>query len=360
MANALAALGRSNAMQNTMGMLGSISAYKQGEARIAVNEEIAEKMKRQAAVEEEARVKAKKLNPVAGLASRFRGGENSTNWKMALEIATSKGMINNDSGQPAISNEDEGIMGEFLGTPAMQRKIQANKISDIENEMKALKSQEAEGEDGKPGKELNPKQKEQYAALDKERIAAYADNIALVQYQKSQYDKANAAILADEKAKAEKKKADALAVHQIAERLLKEGKEGPLTFEQRKELKAIGPDKGDKPTKEEKKLKDIKIDFKYNLGQYNSASRGVGQFVPDENKEKVAEDSFKRMQVLAQQYKDSGGDLADLGLDVNAEKGKEKMPEMPSAKDHKGKTIRDTQTNKRYKSDGKDWIEIKE
>ena len=211
MANALAALGRSNAMQNTMGMLGSISAYKQGEARIAVNEEIAEKMKRQAAVEEEARVKAKKLNPVAGLASRFRGGENSTNWKMALEIATSKGMINNDSGQPAISNEDEGIMGEFLGTPAMQRKIQANKISDIENEMKALKSQEAEGEDGKPGKKMGPKELEQYNKLDKERIAAYADNIALVQYQKAQYDKAKAATLAAEKEKAAKLKEERAA-----------------------------------------------------------------------------------------------------------------------------------------------------
>ena len=64
------------------------------------------------------------------------------------------------------------------------------------------------------------------------------------------------------------------------------------------------------------------------------------------------------MQVLAQQYVDAGGDLADLGIDINA-KAEEQIPEMPPAKDHKGKIIRDTVTKKRYKSDGKNWIEIK-
>jgi hypothetical protein len=34
------------------------------------------------------------------------------------------------------------------------------------------------------------------------------------------------------------------------------------------------------------------------------------------------------------------------------------MTEMPPAAAHKDKTIRDTETGKRYKSDGKNWVEV--
>ena len=152
-----------------------------------------------------------------------------------------------------------------------------------------------------------------------------------------------------EDAKAAQLKADALAKSQELQR---------KNVLEAARIRSSGA--GEKPTKKEKKLIDLKADFKYNLSQYNSATRGVGQYIPDENKEKVAKESFDRMEVLAKEYKNSGGDPADLGIDVEPQKKTStELPEMPPAKDHKGKTIRDTQTNKRYTSNGKAWVEIK-
>ena len=108
------------------------------------------------------------------------------------------------------------------------------------------------------------------------------------------------------------------------------------------------------------KLESLKKNFFSLINKSRSMEAGVGQFVPDENKAQIAEEIMGQATKLAEQYKAAGGDLSDLGLDANAkEKAKDEMPEMPSAKEHKGKTIRDTQTKKRYKSDGKEWIEIK-
>ena len=108
-----------------------------------------------------------------------------------------------------------------------------------------------------------------------------------------------------------------------------------------------------------KELESLKSDFMQQIGRYYSAKRGVGQFVPDPNKEEVAKEAHKSAMGIAKQYVAAGGDWGDLGLeDPRKDKPEQKAENMPPASEHKGKVIRDTQTGKRYRSDGKHWIEI--
>lgn len=78
---------------------------------------------------------------------------------------------------------------------------------------------------------------------------------------------------------------------------------------------------------------------------------------------KVVEDLAKRLFMTLKRYRDKGGDPKRLGFDLDVlevqEKQSEIMDIMPDASEHKGKIIRDTETGKRYKSDGKQWVEIK-
>ena len=113
---------------------------------------------------------------------------------------------------------------------------------------------------------------------------------------------------------------------------------------------------------EGKTLESLKSDYMQTMGRYWSAKRGEGQFIEDPNAQQVAKEALKAAVVMAGQYKDRGGNIKDLGIDEAALEGKdtqEEMAEMPSPTDHKGKTLRDTKTNKRFRSDGKKWIEIK-
>ena len=75
-------------------------------------------------------------------------------------------------------------------------------------------------------------------------------------------------------------------------------------------------------------------------------------FVPDENKEQIAKKMLNRADRLAKQYKKLGGDLSDLGRNVGLPEG------LPSAEENKGRIVRDTETGKRYRSDGVEWREI--
>lgn len=61
-------------------------------------------------------------------------------------------------------------------------------------------------------------------------------------------------------------------------------------------------------------LKDIKKDYMQSIGRSNSAKRGVGQFVPDPNSEKVAAQEKARADELADLFVESGGKLSQLGL----------------------------------------------
>lgn len=86
--------------------------------------------------------------------------------------------------------------------------------------------------------------------------------------------------------------------------------------------KAIGKKKPIKPTTgktpKEKGLKEFSDLYKYHIGQYNQASRGVGQFIEDPNKERVARESLKRAITIAIQHKKAGGNPADLGITPEA------------------------------------------
>jgi len=54
--------------------------------------------------------------------------------------------------------------------------------------------------------------------------------------------------------------------------------------------------------------------YKYHIGQYNQASRGVGQFIEDPNKERVAKESLERALTIAIQHKKAGGNPSALGI----------------------------------------------
>lgn len=75
-----------------------------------------------------------------------------------------------------------------------------------------------------------------------------------------------------------------------------------------------GADKDIKTEKNEKKLKGLKTSYEKTVGRYNAASMGVGQFIPDPNRQVVADQEKKRAVNLAIQYKKSGGNPEDLGI----------------------------------------------
>lgn len=66
--------------------------------------------------------------------------------------------------------------------------------------------------------------------------------------------------------------------------------------------------------KTEKNLKSLAATFQKHLSTYNSASRGVDQFLPNPNAERIAKESFKRAITVATQYKAAGGDPKKLGI----------------------------------------------
>jgi len=66
--------------------------------------------------------------------------------------------------------------------------------------------------------------------------------------------------------------------------------------------------------KDPKNLKEISTWFKWHLGQYNSAKRGVGQYIKDPNKDQIAQDELGRAATMAKRYLEKGGNVEDLGL----------------------------------------------
>jgi len=127
---------------------------------------------------------------------------------------------------------------------------------------------------------------------------------------------------------------------------------------------------GAKETKEEKRkqkrLDGLSSDYYQQVGRGYSAERGTGQFIPDENKAAVAGKAYDSSMIIAQQYVNEGGKWEDLGLEDPSKAPEAKDGDFvaqlneshPPAK-FKGKTGTDTDTGKKYKSDGKNWIEIK-
>jgi hypothetical protein len=61
-------------------------------------------------------------------------------------------------------------------------------------------------------------------------------------------------------------------------------------------------------------LERLASDYFQAIGRYGSAARGVGQFLEDPNKAMVATFHHKQAQIIAEQYKNMGGNLADLGI----------------------------------------------
>jgi len=69
----------------------------------------------------------------------------------------------------------------------------------------------------------------------------------------------------------------------------------------------------------ETQLKDLASRFSQTIGRANSATMGVGQFIPDPNRQSVAQKEYERAKILAIQYIKAGGKLSDLGIPDIAE-----------------------------------------
>jgi len=122
--------------------------------------------------------------------------------------------------------------------------------------------------------------------------------------------------------------------------------------------------KGD--TTKTKELESLKSDYMAQVGRGYSAERGTGQFIPDENKTAVAKKAYDSAQIIAQTYVDAGGKWEDLGLEDPGKTPEAKddfvvqLTETHPPAEYKGKSGTDTETGKKYKSDGKNWVEVKQ
>jgi len=120
-------------------------------------------------------------------------------------------------------------------------------------------------------------------------------------------------------------------------------------------------------TSNTKELESLKSDYMAQVGRGYSAERGVGQFVEDPNKQVVAKKAYESAQIIAQQYVNSGGKWEDLGLEDpgKAPEAKEvdfaeQLTKTHPPAEYKGQSGTDTETGKKYKSDGKNWVEVKQ
>jgi len=134
----------------------------------------------------------------------------------------------------------------------------------------------------------------------------------------------------------------------------------------RKQLKNEMKATKDGEAEKNKKLESLKSDFMQQIGRGYSAERGTGQFIPDENKMKVAKKAYDSAQIIAQTYVDAGGKWEDLGLEDPSKAPEAKdgdfvtqLTETHPPAEYKGKSGTDTDTGKKYKSDGKNWVEVK-
>jgi hypothetical protein len=119
-------------------------------------------------------------------------------------------------------------------------------------------------------------------------------------------------------------------------------------------------------TEKTKELESLKSDYMQQVGRGYSAERGTGQFIPDENKAAVAKKAYDSSMIIAQQYVNAGGKWEDLGLEDPGKTSEAKddfvvqLTKTHPPAEYKGQSGTDTETGKKYKSDGKNWVEVKQ
>ncbi len=217
MANMLAAFGRSGFMGKASGMLQSISAYKQGESRIALNEEqlAQEKRENQIAKAEEARLSAK--IDLQLKFEQFPGGKDGPIAQGAASFFKRRGLVDMELG--AMGQVTQRAMDEF------EEWIKTNPMEVSQSVVKHLQVEYAKRDD------INAQLKEKEG--DKKLLEALQNvNLSIQQATEwvagikaettRQAEVEKAATLATAKKEAEAKKSRELRVRQIAERLIKE------------------------------------------------------------------------------------------------------------------------------------------
>lgn len=119
----------------------------------------------------------------------------------------------------------------------------------------------------------------------------------------------------------------------------------------------------EKETLAQKDLKALGKRYSAMLKSAQDAEMGVDQFIPEESRMITAKARRESAGVILQQFIAGGGDPKKLGVgSMPAPPPKASAASVPASKPaskHKGRIIRDTDTGKRYKSNGKAWIEIK-
>jgi len=227
MANTWAAIGRAQPHKYAGEILQNKMALEQNErqgllaqSKLAMDTETIEKMRRQNALEVEAQQKAQTLHPIEEFHGYFRKGAESSNYKMVMDWAKQRGLINTDAGGlGAIREGDIPQVMEFMQNPMTMKNITRNVISDIDADIAGINSQLGEGD---KKKDPNPKQQEALAQLNQERLSALSVNANLVNHLKQQEQAEIAAKAAQEKETrdiaAAKLKADALVKSQKLQR----------------------------------------------------------------------------------------------------------------------------------------------
>ncbi len=109
-----------------------------------------------------------------------------------------------------------------------------------------------------------------------------------------------------------------------------------------------------------KRLAELKKSYFQAIGRANAATLGVGQFVPDPNRQQIADQEIKRAEELKNEYIRSGGRPADLGIAGPVLERTGKISPIPKAAPQVtfGDIIRSKTTGKRLVWDGESWVPI--
>ncbi len=113
--------------------------------------------------------------------------------------------------------------------------------------------------------------------------------------------------------------------------------------------------------KKQGRLDDLRSSYEKISSAKTNATRGESEIykaLSTDARLVLTDDLQRRLDIIASQYADAGGDVKDLGIDPDYEEPEtddQIIKMLPSYKDYKGKIFRDKKSGKRFKATKKGW-----
>jgi hypothetical protein len=378
MGSTLAAIGRAQPSRNMFQLLDAKLAIDQGERREALTGAQVNQMNQNAAYRSEMTDRMKSENrqeaerqqylntkvPVSTLTDQMYGGPDGPFAKMMVKTATGMHFIDEFG---LISNKNQERMHKIISEPAYAYNLGVELAKYDEGLWQQSKKQLTEAKQALAEKPDDEKLKQTIMQLEQATDQArlkYDASAGLLPGVKEELDRK----IEQEKIAARASKTDTVDKTKI--KMHKGDLEVEVPMYKVDKYKAAGwkegqkssSGKGGKNSPEKDRAKAI-LTLNNQVSNRRSGVDMMSDVMESERPAVIKEDQ-KRLDIMKQEFiKDFGEETARNLIGVVLEDDKKEpdnaMDRLPPAKEHKNQVARDTETGKRYDSDGKEWKEIK-